>query len=597
MTQNGGPEQRSTLAPDPAIYNFKCHLVETVDEASAFLRWLGERRPVLAIDTETTGLRLQTGDTVRLVQFGDPRDGWALDYQNWRGVISQALSSYEGPIVGHNWSFDRMALEEAGLPKIPVHRTHDTMTMSHILNPARAHGLKQSADRYWPGASAAEWDLKEAFRINGWFWPTIPTDNKAYWTYACSDVVWTSRLAEKWWPEIQAKGFTEAYQRELAINDIAYRMQKRGMLIDADYTSDLMDKWLTEMAVVEEELHGLGVANPSAGQQVAMALQLTEDWEPDAWTETGLPKVDEKVLLGIDSEISRKVLRYRRLRKWTKAYLGKFLSERDAHGRVHPELKPLRARTGRWSVTNPPLQTLPRGWEIRDSVIVPEDKRIVAVDYDTMEMRIFAHFAQEEGMAEAIRAGVDLHTYSAREVYQNQDITKDDPRRQLAKNTGFGLIFGAGPAKIAETAGVSEAEARTFLDAYKAKFGGVQRFMDQIDQIGRQRLAETGVGYINTLGGRYTPCDDQKIYALLNYLIQGSAADIFKMKLIELDAAGFGDAMILPVHDEVLFEFDASTAEADGEEAKRIMESDTLLSVPLTCEASGPYARWGDKYK
>lgn len=582
---------------DPANYDFRCLLVETVDEAQSFLRWLGERRPVLAIDTETTGLTPYTVDTLRVVQFGDAKAGWVVPYAEWRGVIRQALSSYEGAVVGHNWNFDRAFLEEAGLPKIPVHRTHDTMTMSHILNPARSHGLKAAADRYWPGASAAEWDLKEAKRLGGWDWRTIPIDNKAYWTYAASDVVWTTRLAEKWWPEIQAKGYTEAYQRELAINDIAFRMQKRGMLIDADYTSDLLDQWLIEMEQVRVELDQMGLSNPSAGQQVAAALQLTEDWEPDAWTETGLPKVDEKVLLGIDSEISRRVLRYRRLRKWTKAYLQKFLAERDSNGLVHPNLNPLRARTGRWSITNPPLQTLPRGWEIRDCVVVPEGKELYAIDYDTMEMRMFAHYAQEQALGEAIRGGLDLHTYSAQQVYQDSTITKDDPRRQIAKNTAFCLLYGGGPQKIADTAGVGLSEAQGFLSGYKERFRGIDTFMAQIDRIGRQRLSEEGVGYIKTLGGRFTPCDSDKIYALLNYLIQGSCADLFKEKLIALDAAGFGDSMILPVHDEVLFSFDEKTGASDAEEAKNVMEDHTEFFVPFTCQATGGYKRWGDKYK
>lgn len=585
------------MSIDPANYDFRCLLVETVDEAQSFLRWLGERRPVLAIDTETTGLTPYTKDTLRVVQFGDAKAGWVLSSEDWKGVIKQALSSYEGAVVGHNWNFDRAFLEEAGLPKIPVHRTHDTMTMSHILNPARSHGLKQSADRYWPGASAAEWDLKEAKRLGGWDWRTIPIDNKAYWTYAASDVVWATRLAEKWWPEIQAKGYTEAYQRELAINDIAFRMQKRGMLIDTDYTSDLLDQWLIEMEQVRVELDQMGLSNPSAGQQVAAALQLTEDWEPDAWTETGLPKVDEKVLLGIDSEISRRVLRYRRLRKWTKAYLQKFLAERDSNGLVHPNLNPLRARTGRWSITNPPLQTLPRGHDIRDCVVAPEGKRIVMVDYNGMEMVGLAHYSQDPGLLAAIRGGEDLHRYVAREVYQDQTIDKEDARRTLAKNAQFCRCYGGGDQKVADTAGVELQVAKDFNCLYDMRFPGVRGLADAIDRTGRQRLAEEGVAYINTIGGRRLPCDDEKVYALLNYLIQGGMADIFKMKLIELDAAGFGDAMLIPVHDEVIFQFDTGSAESDGREALAIMEDADMLSAPLTCEASGPYERWGEKYR
>ncbi len=577
--------------------DWNVHLVETVDEAQAFLRWLGERRPVLAYDTETSGLEPYGKDVLRMCQFGDAKNGWALDYRNWRGVIEIALRDYTGMIAGHNLPFDLAFTEQAGLPIPPVHRRHDTMVMSHILNPARSHGLKQRGDGLIPGASAAQGALSEGMSANRWTWGTVPTDFAPYWRYAASDTCLTAVLVEDSLPQLEAKGYMEAYLREMAVQDIAYRMQKRGLLIDVDYTTNLLSEWLTEMAEVEEDLHALGVANPSAGQQVAQALQLTENWEPDAWTETGLPKVDEKVLSGIDSAIARKVLRYRRLRKWTKAYLSRFLEGRDAHDRVHPDLKPLRARTGRWSITGPPLQTLPRGHEIRDCILPNEGKQLHAIDYDTMEMRMFAHFSKEPGIIAAIEAGEDLHTFVAREVYADPTIQKNDPRRQLAKNTQFCKIYGGGAQKIADTAGVSLGEAKTFEAQYMARFPGVKDFMDTIDRVGRTRLANEGAGYIVTVGGRYTPCADTKIYALLNYLIQGSCADLFKMKLIDLDAAGFGDTMMLPVHDEVLFSFDASTAEDDTRQALEIMEDYESFAVPFTCEASGGYDRWGAKYR
>ena len=574
--------------------DWNVHLVESVDEAQDFLRWLGERRPVLAYDTETSGLEPWGPGVLRLCQFGDARDGWALDYRNWRGVIEIALRDYTGDIVCHNMPFDLAFTEAAGLPIPPVHRRHDTMVQSHLINPARSHGLKMRGDSIVQGASAAAGELADGMRLNKWTWGTVPTDYKPYWAYGASDCCLTALLHESQYPLInETPALRAAYDREMMVQDIAYRMEKRGILIDTEYTSNLLSEWLTEMSEVEEELHHLGVSNPSAGQQVAAALQLTENWEPDAWTETGLPKVDEKVLSGIDSAIARKVLRYRRLRKWTKAYLSRFLEGRDDHDRVHPNLKPLRARTGRWSITGPPLQTLPRGAEIRSCVIPDPGTKLMAIDYDGVEARVFAHYSNDEKLISAFLEGLDVHTFTAGQAYQIPVSDVTPAQRQVAKSVTFAKLYGAGAQKIADTAGITVGEAKEFLARYDLAFPGVAQFMDQVDRLGRQRLAQEGVGYVTSWGGRRIPCAETKVFALVNYLIQGSAADTLKVKLIELDAAGF--TPLLPIHDELLFQLPEGVEFFEMRDAiKEIMEfRNGEFRVPLTCHASEPMSRWG----
>lgn len=575
--------------------DWNVHLVESVREAETFLTWLSQRRPVLAYDTETTGLHPWGADKIRMAQFGDGQDGWAIDTSEWKGLVRQALSEYKGPLVGHNLPFDRAFTEAAGLPWLPVAQTHDTMVMAHLINPARALGLKQLGDRLVPGASAAQFDLKNGMMSNGWDWATVPTTFKPYWVYAASDVCLTARLAEDMMAKVVAGGWLPAYEREMAVADIAYRMEKRGLLIDVEYTSNLLMEWELEMSVLLSELDALGVSNPRAAQQVAQAMQMTEGWEPVEYTPSGQIKMDDKVMVGVASEISVRVLRYRRLLKWSKAYLRAFLSMKDGQDRVHPNLKPLRARTGRWSITEPALQTLPRGHEIRDCLVPDAGKDMWMIDYSGMEMVGLSHYSNDAGLLGAIHAGEDLHTYVAREVYGDPTITKDDDRRNLAKNAQFCKVYGGGNQKIADTAKVSLAMATEFTSTYNARFPGVPAFLEEIDRVGRQRLAEEGVGYIMSVGGRRIPCDEDKTYALTNYLIQGGMADVFKMKLIELDANGFENAMLLPVHDEIILQFDKGDTES-AVEAARIMEDREMLRAPLTVEISGPYDRWGSKY-
>ncbi len=583
------------------------HLVETADDAAAFIRWLSEPRAAIAIDTETSGLRpyAANGDWLRLVQFGDTRDGWVLSSIRWWGLIEQALKWIIGAGTATLWAnanFDLNFLELAGLPVPPVHRIHDIYVMDHLLDPMRSHALKKIGDRMWPGSSAGQAALDDDFRLNKWTWATIPETRVAYWAYAGFDVVLTSRIAERLWKEIHERNMRPQYDREMAAQALGRRMEKKGLLIDVGATSGYLTDWTLEMQSIETELNQLGVDNPSSARMVAMAMSLTESWEPDDWTETGLPKLDEKILKGIDSDISRRVLRFRRLRKWTVAYLGKFLSEQDIYGRVHPNINTLRARTGRMSITGIPFQTLPSlksggtgAYDIRRCVIVPEGRRLWAVDYDTQELRIFASLADEPAYQAAFTSGKDLHSYVAQLVYQDETVGKGDVRREIAKNTQYARLYGAGAAKIAETANVTEAEVAHFIATFDETFTRAGEFIKGLDTLGRQRLAETGRPYVWSHGGRYLPSDEHKVYALLNYLIQGSAADVLKAKMIELDAQGYGDNMMLPVHDELLFDF--PEGEVDGpHDVAQIMVDDTSFAVPLTTELSGPYTSWGEKY-
>lgn len=552
------------------------------------MRWLGERRPILGFDTETTGLEYWTPNFLRTAQFGDAQTGWTVDARNWRGLIEEALRKYEGPLVAHNATFDMHAIESAGLPLPAAHRWHDTMIMDFLVEPRRSHALKQITQRYWPDAALGQDLLKKEFARTKTGWANIPTDNEIYWTYASLDPVLAARLYEELAPQVAQS----VYDREMAVLMILYRAEAKGLRIDPQYTARLLSEWHEEMDQIQADLERMGLENPNASRQVAQAMQLTEGWEPDELTATGQPKLDDKVLRGIDSEISRRVIRFRRLRKWSSSYLETFYNQRDENDRLHCSIKTTGARTGRMSITRPALQTLPRGATIRDCVIPSDGHVLWDVDYDTMEMRMFAHYAKEQGLIQAIEAGLDLHLFAAQEVYGDPSITKDDPRRQLAKNVGFAKIYGAGPAKIADTAGVTEQEARSFLAMYDARFPDVASFMRDIDAIGRERRVREGKAYVVSWGGRVLPADDDRLYALTNYEIQGSCADLFKDKIIEIDAAGLGDSIVLPVHDSLLFEFPIGDTESVAL-ACDIMEDRINFSVPFTVEAKGPLQRWG----
>lgn len=578
--------------------------VEDLDSAQRFLSWLGERRPVLAIDTETTGLQWWTEHFLRLVQFGDATQGWAISLRDWRGVITRAMrgvADMQSPVVMHNAPFDMHALDADSLPLPEWHRVHDTKIMDHLLDPLRGHGLKPMCDRlFGPRASAGQAMLRSTMSKNGWTWATVPEEHPHYWAYAALDTCLTAMAAEHLWPEVNADpNLRAAYEREMQTQVIMWRAEKRGMRVDVDYTARLREEWQVEAETLKAELNALGVSNPSSNRQLDTALR-TVGWEPEEFTPTGAAKIDKVILQqlseSVGAEIAPRILRYKRLVKWTSAYLDHFLGTLDADGRIHCSVNTMAAKTGRMSITSPALQTLPRGPEIRDCIIPDEGSRLLAVDYDGMEFRVLAHYAQEPAMQQAIRDGINPHNWTAAMAYgiPLEDVTKE--QYDVSKNTGYGKAYGAGAKQIAKTAGITELEAQAFIAAYDAAMPGVVAFMRQVEQLGRDRLMREGRPYVTTWGGRAMVAPEDKLYKLVNGLIQGGCADLFKQKIIDLDAAGFGDYILLPVHDEIIFDVPEHEWSAVVPEVCRVMAAETEFDVPLTVAPSAPLTRWGDKY-
>lgn len=560
-------------------------LVETLDEAIAFRSWLGERRPILAIDTETTGLEWWTPRFLRTVQFGDGAHAWVLPADWWWPVIRDAVRQYAGPVVMHNAKFDMHALRSAGIIAPPG--VHDTKLMAWLLDPPGRHSLKPLADRFVdPTASKGQSLLKRGMARNHWTWATVPLTFEPYWTYAGLDTSLTALLAEKLLPQIAP--YQAAYDQERQVQEICTDAEARGVRLDQAYTEKLLEEWAGEMQMLEARLGGYGIENPRANAQISAALKTWEAWDPEEWTATGQPRLDEGVLKGIPGEIAPAVLEYRRLRKWASAYLQNFLDQQDADGYVHCTINTLRARTGRMSVTNPALQTLPRGAVIRDCFIPRPGRQMLAVDYSQIELRLLAHFAQEQPMIDAFLAGKDLHQDTADRIYGG---TASKAQRSIAKNGNFAKVYGAGAAKFASTTGIPVDEATEFMRVYDATYPGVNAFMRQVERLARCREAEEGAAYVMA-GGRRLPADQDKAYTLVNFLIQGTAAVVLKRAIHDLAVAGLDRYLLLPIHDELLFDVPADEMDDFRPEVESVMQDLTTYSVPLTVE-SGVGTTWG----
>jgi DNA polymerase I len=272
-------------------------------------------------------------------------------------------------------------------------------------------------------------------------------------------------------------------------------------------------------------------------------------------------------------------------------------------GRLHTSFNQTVASTGRLSSSDPNLQNIPirteLGAEIRRGFVPAEGNVFVSADYSQVELRILAHYSEDPAFVEAFRAGIDIHRQTASLVFgvEPEEVTR--VMRDRAKTVNFAVIYGIGPFSLAQQLGISNAEAKEFIDRYFERFPGVRAYLDQQVELARER------GYVETLIGRrrYIPEIRSKNYnirafgerAATNAPIQGTAADLIKIAMIQIHEAiaksGAGARMLLQVHDELLFEAPAAEADATRDLITERMESAVELRVPLVVE-SGVGSNW-----
>lgn len=596
------------------------HLVDSVEKAGEFITWLGERRPhnAIAIDTETgeyPGRERKDAlspwhGRLRLVQVGDGQQAWAMPWDEWAGAFYQAMDKFDGQIVCHNIGFEARWFDVQSRWNLPWHRAHDTMIMAHIIDPLGVGALKRLAALYVDGRAVALQDTLDTELIkNGWTWGTVPTNFQPYWAYGALDCVLTMRLWEQFYEKCGPGGpYNKAYELEMATRRIVTRMEINGARIDLDYSKKKFDE-LTEYA----DSVKTWAKQKYNGVSISSNLQLVRLFESlgaeiNEFTPSGQKSAskDQLKLLSITGNdevkaLAEIVLKQRKADKLANTYFSNFLND-NVNGFVHPSVKTLGARTSRMSIQNPALQTLPKGDDVVRRAFIPkdEDHVIVTSDLDQVEFRLAASMSQDRNLIDmfnnADRTGSDPFTEIAKEVYNDPNFQRTDKRRGLIKSMIYGRLYGAGVAKQALTAGVTEMQMKTVVNAFDSQFPGMTAFQRQIEDVGMRRLKAEGQGYVYTWTGRRLPCDEDRVYSLLNYLIQGSAAEIFKANLIKLDQADLTEHLIVPVHDEIVL----NAPRKDVEEIKRIvkecMTTTEGWAVPLTADVEGPLENWGAKY-
>jgi len=599
----------------------KLNLVDSVEKAQEFISWLSERRPynAIAIDTETGELPGGKREDalspwhgkLRLVQVGDGLTGWSIPWDEWSGVFYEAMDKFDGPVVCHNIAFEARWFDIQSRWKIPWERSHDTMIMAHIINPLGSGALKPLSALYVDGkAVAMQESLDQGLIENGWTWGTVPTNYEPYWVYGALDTVLTMRLWEQFYQKCGPQGpYNRAYELEMATRKIVTRMELNGARIDLDYSKKKFDELIQYSDSVKSwasNAYG-GVSITSNVQLVRLLESLGADITETTPSGAKSASKDQLQLLIINGNndvknLAENVLKQRKADKLANTYFSNFM-EKSIDGIVHPSVKTLGARTSRMSITDPALQTLPKGDDTVRTAFIPREEGnvIITSDLDQVEFRMFASLSEDENLIslfhKADATGSDPFTEIGRQVYQEPDMQKSDKRRNLIKGVVYGRLYGAGVAKQALTAGVPEAQMRSVSDSFDDNYPGIVVFQRQIDHIGQTRLRNEGQGYVHTWTGRRIPCDEDRTYTLVNYLIQGGAAEVFKSNLVKLDQADLTDYLIVPVHDEIVLEAPRKDAEEIKQLVRQCMTTTEGWAVPLTADVDGPLENWGQKYR
>jgi DNA polymerase-1 len=597
----------------------RLELVDSVEKAQEFISWLGERRPynALAIDTETGELPGNPRDhalspwhgRLRLVQVGDGMTGWSIPWDDWKGVFYEAMDKFDGPLVCHNIAFEARWFDVQSSWKMPWHRAHDTMIMAHLIDPLGSGALKNLTSRY-VDANAARMQqvLDDGMTKNGWTWGTVPMNFQPYWAYGALDPVLTMRLWEMFWEKCgPGQPYSKAYELEMNTRRIVTRMELNGARLDLDYSKKKYDElvaYTEQVKVWGKDNYGIAI---TSNAQLVRALE-SLGAEITQTTPSGgkSASADQLKILVRDGspevqQLAETVLKQRKADKLASTYFSNFIND-NVNGFVHPSVKTLGARTGRMSIQNPALQTLPKGDDTVRRAFLPKDDDhvIITSDLDQVEFRMFSSLSQDQNLINlfnmADATGSDPFTEIGREIYADPTMQKSDKRRGLIKGVVYGRLYGAGVAKQAITAGVPEEQMRAVSNAFDERFPGMAMFQKKVEDVGMRRLKSEGQGYVNTWTGRRLPCDEDRVYTLVNYLVQGGAAEVFKSNLVKLDQADLTELLIVPVHDEIVLNAPRKDAEEVKQLVRQCMTTTEGWAVPLTADADGPLENWGEKY-
>jgi len=605
-------------APDPALATPGHY--ETILDAQRLGEWIATLRQAgrFALDTETDSLdplranlvgisfAAESGQAAYLPLAHDyPGAPAQLDRDVALDMLRPLLEDPQVHKIGQHGKYDLHVFRRLGIDVRGY--AEDTMLESFVLNSSQRHDMDSLARRVLgyetvPYEAVAGKGAKQ-IRFNA-----VAIDDAT--RYAAEDADITLRLHGELSARLAQVPSLESVYREIEMPlvQVLARIEANGVMVDAEelrrQTADLARRMLAAQQQATE-LAGRSFNLDSPKQLQAL---LFDELGLPALVKTpkGQPSTNEEALEAIADQhaLPRVILEYRGLAKLRSTYTEKLpeMINPDT-GRVHTSYHQAGAATGRLASSDPNLQNIPirteDGRRIRKAFVAPPGRRLVACDYSQIELRIMAHLSGDAGLLNAFAAGADIHRATAADVFGRrlEEVTASE--RRAAKAINFGLMYGMGAFGLARNLGIGRGEAQDYIATYFSRYPGVRDFMERTRQQAREQ------GYVETVFGRrlyleYIQRGNQAQRAgaeraAINAPMQGTAADIIKRAMIDIDAwlAGQGGAaqMILQVHDELVFEVDDGFVDTLLREAPARMEAAAQLRVPLVVD-SGVGENW-----
>ncbi|HCR2984950.1 TPA: DNA polymerase I [Serratia marcescens] len=599
--------------------------VTILDEAT-FTDWLTrlKKAEVFAFDTETDGLDTLTANLIGLSFAIAPGEAAYLpvahDYLDAPAQLDRAyvlealkplLEDEKALKVGQNLKFDMSLLARYGIEMRGI--AYDTMLESYVLDSVGGrHDMDSLADRYL-GHKTITFEEIAGKGKNQLTFNQIALEQAA--PYAAEDADVTLQLHLAMWPQLKqsAELLTVFNEIEMPLLPVLSHIERTGVLIDPAILSAHSQELAKRLAELEAQAHELAEEpfNLASTKQLQAILYEKQKLPVLKKTPGGAPSTNEEVLaeLALDYPLPKVILEYRGLAKLKTTYTDKLpLMINPVSGRVHTSYHQAVTATGRLSSSDPNLQNIPvrneEGRRIRQAFIAPEGYRIVAADYSQIELRIMAHLSQDEGLLKAFAEGKDIHRATASEVFGVPLDKVTGEQRRSAKAINFGLIYGMSAFGLARQLGIPRGEAQRYMDLYFERYPGVLDYMERT----RQQASEQG--YVSTLDGRRLYLPDVRSSnamrrkaaerAAINAPMQGTAADIIKRAMIEVDAWLQGQEKplvraIMQVHDELVFEVHESVIEEASQRIRQLMEGSMALAVPLKVDV-GVGMNWDEAH-
>ncbi|MFW6194911.1 MAG: DNA polymerase I [Chloroflexota bacterium] len=606
---------------EPAEEQGDYKTVASAQELKGVVSRLANRKG-FAFDTETAGMYPMTAPLVGISLSNHDGVGWYVPIGHAEGeqlprdqaldILRPLFASSDIPKTAHNANFDITVLQEAGVEVNNV--AFDTMIAAALCG-HRSVGLKDLALDYFQVEMTPIKELIGTGRKQITM-DQVPVKKAA--PYAAADADFTWRLQGRLDDRLNREGVHKVFDEiEIPLLPVMVKMQRNGIMVDAEELNAFSKELGEELERIindTQELLGGREINLNSTQQIASILFDEFGVPRTRRTKTGY-SMDASTLEGLMTredlrpeafELIRNVLQYREVGKLKSTYvdaLPRLIVERT--GRVHTSFNQVGSATGRISSADPNVQNIPvrteMGRKVRKAFKADGENgwTLLAADYSQIELRILAHLSQEPGLLAAFKNHEDIHSATARAMYNTEEVTSE--QRRIAKVLNFGVIYGLGPHGVAQQTDLTRKQGSEFIEMYFTKYPGIRDYIERVKAEAREK------GYVETLAGRKRRLPELRSGAqqakaaaermAVNMPIQGTSADIIKMAMInidrEMERQKLASRMSIQVHDELIFEVAPGEMDPLQELVTELMPASMELSVPLEVELkSGP--TWGD---